>query len=64
MLDHIWHVSMAVIGYLVSPLPSATGSDSLDQVKHSGGQLLKNETIIKVGLQLVDACWNTYASTS
>ncbi|KAF9269688.1 glycoside hydrolase family 47 protein [Marasmius fiardii PR-910] len=28
-----------------------------------GGKLLNNEEIVKIGLQLVDACWNTYAST-
>lgn len=29
-----------------------------------GGKLLNNNTIVKIGLQLVDACWNTYASTA
>ncbi|KAJ3920511.1 seven-hairpin glycosidase [Lentinula edodes] len=29
-----------------------------------GGHLLNNQTIIDYGLELVDACWNTYASTS
>jgi len=29
-----------------------------------GGRLLNNQTIVDVGLQLVDACWNTYASTA
>ncbi|KAF9467829.1 glycoside hydrolase family 47 protein [Collybia nuda] len=29
-----------------------------------GGRLLNNQTIIDYGLQLVDACWNTYASTA
>ncbi|RDB30027.1 putative mannosyl-oligosaccharide alpha-1,2-mannosidase 1B [Hypsizygus marmoreus] len=29
-----------------------------------GGKLLNNETIVDYGLQLVDACWNTYASTA
>ncbi|KAF7984705.1 hypothetical protein HWV62_13008 [Athelia sp. TMB] len=28
-----------------------------------GGALLNNQTIIDYGLQLTDACWNTYAST-
>jgi len=28
-----------------------------------GGRLLNNQTIVNIGLQLVDACWNTYAST-
>ncbi|RXW15707.1 hypothetical protein EST38_g10151 [Candolleomyces aberdarensis] len=28
-----------------------------------GGRLLDNQTIIDVGLRLVDGCWNTYAST-
>ncbi|KAF9467828.1 glycoside hydrolase family 47 protein [Collybia nuda] len=29
-----------------------------------GGRLLNNQTIINIGLDLVDACWNTYASTA
>ncbi|KAK1225115.1 hypothetical protein PQX77_011985 [Marasmius sp. AFHP31] len=29
-----------------------------------GGRLLNNDTIVKVGLDLADACWNTYASTA
>ncbi|KAJ3715126.1 glycoside hydrolase family 47 protein [Lentinula raphanica] len=29
-----------------------------------GGHLLNNQTIIDYGLELVDACWNTYASTT
>ncbi|KAG5635310.1 hypothetical protein H0H81_011772, partial [Sphagnurus paluster] len=29
-----------------------------------GGKLLNNQTIVDIGLQLVDACWNTYASTA
>lgn len=29
-----------------------------------GGRLLDNQTIIDVGLKLVDSCWNTYASTA
>ncbi|EAU89371.2 alpha-mannosidase 1 [Coprinopsis cinerea okayama7 len=29
-----------------------------------GGRLLDNDTIVNYGLQLTDACWNTYASTS
>ncbi|KAF9010160.1 glycoside hydrolase [Cyathus striatus] len=28
-----------------------------------GGKLLNNDTIVQYGLELVDACWNTYAST-
>ncbi|KAJ3988366.1 glycoside hydrolase family 47 protein [Lentinula detonsa] len=28
-----------------------------------GGKLLNNQTIVDIGLELVDACWNTYAST-
>ncbi|KAG6819563.1 hypothetical protein H0H93_010728 [Arthromyces matolae] len=28
-----------------------------------GGKLLNNDTIVNYGLQLADACWNTYAST-
>jgi mannosyl-oligosaccharide alpha-1,2-mannosidase len=29
-----------------------------------GGQMLNNQTIVNIALQLVDACWNTYASTA
>ncbi|KIK58077.1 glycoside hydrolase family 47 protein [Collybiopsis luxurians FD-317 M1] len=29
-----------------------------------GGKLLNNDTIVNIGLQLADACWNTYASTA
>jgi len=29
-----------------------------------GGRLLNNQTIINIALELVDACWNTYASTA
>ncbi|KAG7095365.1 hypothetical protein E1B28_006124 [Marasmius oreades] len=29
-----------------------------------GGRLLNNETIVKIGLELTDACWNTYAGTN
>ncbi|KAH9478544.1 putative mannosyl-oligosaccharide alpha-1,2-mannosidase 1B [Psilocybe cubensis] len=29
-----------------------------------GGRLLKNQTLVDIGLDLVDACWNTYTSTS
>lgn len=29
-----------------------------------GGRLMDNQTIVNIGLQLVDACWNTYASTA
>ena len=28
-----------------------------------GGKLLNNQTIVNYGLQLTDACWNTYQST-
>ncbi|KAG1876225.1 glycoside hydrolase family 47 protein [Suillus subluteus] len=29
-----------------------------------GGKLTNNATIVQIGLQLTDACWNTYASTA
>lgn len=29
-----------------------------------GGQLLGNDTIVKAGLELTDACINTYTSTA
>ena len=28
----------------------------------SGGKLTNNDNIVKMGLSLTDACWNTYAS--
>lgn len=30
----------------------------------SGGKLLNNQTIVDYGLALMEACWNTYASTA
>ncbi|KAH7886959.1 glycoside hydrolase family 47 protein [Phlebopus sp. FC_14] len=32
--------------------------------KNVGGKLTNNDTLVDVGLQLTDACWNTYASTA
>ncbi|KAF8814729.1 alpha-mannosidase 1 [Phlegmacium glaucopus] len=29
-----------------------------------GGRLLNNDTMVDIGLELVDGCWNTYASTA
>ncbi|KIK90609.1 glycoside hydrolase family 47 protein [Paxillus rubicundulus Ve08.2h10] len=29
-----------------------------------GGKLTNNDTLVDIGLQLTDACWNTYASTA
>ncbi|EIN11296.1 glycoside hydrolase family 47 protein [Punctularia strigosozonata HHB-11173 SS5] len=29
-----------------------------------GGQMLNNQTIVDIALELVDACWNTYAATA
>ncbi|KAF9485016.1 seven-hairpin glycosidase [Pholiota conissans] len=29
-----------------------------------GGKMLNNETVVNLGLELSDACWNTYASTA
>ncbi|KAE9383422.1 seven-hairpin glycosidase [Gymnopus androsaceus JB14] len=28
-----------------------------------GGKLLNNDTIVNIGLEIADSCWNTYAST-
>ena len=30
----------------------------------AGGKLTNNDEIFNIGLQLTDACWNTYASTA
>jgi hypothetical protein len=64
MLAHIWPVSMAGTGCTViyyfrtwNEAAHACGYDT-------GGRLLNNDTIVKIGLELVDACWNTYASTA
>jgi len=29
----------------------------------TGGRLLNNDTIVQIGLDLVDGCWNSYAGT-
>ena len=29
-----------------------------------GGRLLNNQTIVNLGLELNEGCWNTYASTA
>lgn len=29
-----------------------------------GGRLTGNDTIVKYGLRLTDACWNTYQKTA
>lgn len=29
-----------------------------------GGRLLDNDTIVDIGLELNEACWNTYESTA
>ena len=39
-------------------------SKVLSLIKHTGGRLLNNQTIVDKALQLNDACWNTYASTA
>ena len=31
------------------------------ETKLSGGKLANNDTIVNIGLELNDACWNTYA---
>lgn len=31
---------------------------------NTGGKVLNNQTIVNIGLELVDACWNTYAGTA
>ncbi|KAL0567696.1 hypothetical protein V5O48_014299, partial [Marasmius crinis-equi] len=35
-----------------------------DGTARNGGRLLNNDTIVNIGLDLADACWNTYASTA
>lgn len=62
MLVPILRASMAEIGCLVGPSRYITFESRLD-IQSIGGKLLDNQTIVDIGLQLVDACWNTYAST-
>lgn len=60
MLVRILPASTEEIGCLVGPY-CITFEFCID--KSIGGRLLDNQTIVDIGLQLVDACWNTYAST-
>ena len=63
MLAPILPASMEEIGYLVSPSRCITLEIRRD-IQSIGGKLLENQTIVDIGFQLVDSCWNTYASTS
>jgi hypothetical protein len=48
-----------VIGYV-----HAFVTDIFFDLYCAGGRMLNNQTIVDVALQLVDSCWNTYASTA
>ena len=62
MLALILSASMAEIGYLVCMFFLV--SEQGDINGWIGGKLLNNQSIVDVGLALVDSCWNTYASTT
>jgi hypothetical protein len=62
MSDLIWHVSMVETGYLVRETLEPRVRSNLTCML--GGRLLNNDTIVNIGLELADACWNTYASTA
>lgn len=62
MLDRILRVSTAVTGYLVSTISQFRFRRLI--MLYTGGRLLNNDTIVNIGLQLVDGCWNTYAGTT
>lgn len=59
----ILRASMAEIGYLVGYLLTFSVKERC-QLGLIGGKLLENQTIVDIGLTLVDSCWNTYASTT
>ena len=56
-----WNVSMVAIGYSVRYAVLFLFSSRSFTV---GGSILQNKTIFDIGLELVDECWNTYASTA
>ncbi|KAJ7573880.1 glycoside hydrolase family 47 protein [Mycena floridula] len=53
------HTYLADIRHLSSHLACFHGGNWL-----LGGKLTDNNTIVKIALELVDACWNTYNSTA
>ena len=61
-LARIWLASTVEIGCLVRSFFCLRATEKA--CFHSGGQLLNNDTIVNIALELVDACWNTYASTA
>ncbi|KAI3600439.1 glycoside hydrolase family 47 protein [Moniliophthora roreri] len=61
VLVRIWHASMVVTGFWVR---SGFWDFELLTDDRAGGRLINNDTIVKIGLDLADACWNTYASTA
>jgi mannosyl-oligosaccharide alpha-1,2-mannosidase len=61
-LVHILLASMAAIGCLVSC--NCVILWLLNEANYLGGKLLNEDGIVETALQLVDACWNTYASTA
>ena len=53
---------MVAIGFWVRPSLVLDLFSWTDE--RTGGRLINNDTIVKIGLDLVDGCWNTYASTA
>jgi hypothetical protein len=62
MSVHILLASMAGIGCSVSFFLLEMRTNS--QFDFLGGKLLNDQRIIDIALELVDSCWNTYASTT
>jgi hypothetical protein len=61
MWDLTWLASTEATGSLVT---SSLFRVDLSLTFIEGGKLTNNDTVVNIGLQLTDACWNTYASTA
>ena len=63
-LDLTWVVSLVATGFWVRLLSFNEFGFYLFIWRYQGGKILNNQTIVNYGLQLTDACWNTYNSTT
>lgn len=63
-LDLTWVVSLVATGFWVRLLSFNEFGFYLFIWRYQGGKILNNQTIVNYGLQLTDACWNTYNSTA
>jgi len=57
------HASMVETGFWVRLLSILDYIWPAQCLLSLGGKLLNNDTIVNIALDLVEACWNTYAST-